>query len=86
MTAPQSGPRYEYRVQFRRRGWPHLVPRFYQSLPPVRRLVGKLRHPSWDWDHLAPIVELHVQRREVGEWEAITVRSSQIDIDQGRKR
>jgi hypothetical protein len=61
--------RYEWRVQYRRRGWGYLQARFYQSLPAARRMVTRLegRPPA----HLEPIVELYVQRRVVSEWEGV---------------
>lgn len=75
-------PKYEWRVQYRRRWWNNRQGRIYQSAAPARRLVAKLRRGHFD---LEPIVELGVQRRVVGEWEDVQPRSL-IDVDQHRGR
>lgn len=63
MTARRQ--RHEYAVRYRRIGWESRQVRFFQSRPAAQRFLRKLRTPSSDY---APIIELTVERREVGPW------------------
>lgn len=63
-----TGPTYEWRVRYRRRWWHSVQARLFQSAPPARRLIDKLRRPRCD---LEPVVVLDLQRRVVGEWEDV---------------
>jgi hypothetical protein len=68
--------KHEYRVRYQRRPWASLQSRIFQSEPPARRLVDKLGRRRRRRD-LAPVVELHLQRRTVGVWEDVPL----IDVD-----
>jgi hypothetical protein len=76
-VSPRQAPKYEWRVQYRRRWWQSLQCRIYQSAPPARRLIERLLRRRVD---LEPLVDLFVQRRIVGEWEAVDV-ARLIDVD-----
>jgi hypothetical protein len=87
---PKPGPNYEYRVRHRRRAWADKqlrVARYFQTTWGLRQFVAKLRQP---YEDLSPVVELIVERREVGKWEEVKVtRAGPIDIYQpprGSKR
>ena len=59
---------YEWRVTYRRRWWAHSTFRIYQSRFFADRFVARVLGPYGD---LEPVVELHVQRRTVGEWSTV---------------
>ena len=62
---------YQYTVRYRRAGWKSGQVRRFQSLPPARRLVRKLMEQGWGYGHLAPIVELRIERRPLGPVEVV---------------
>lgn len=57
--------RYEYAVRYRRASWSYRQVRFFQSLPAAHRLARRLRTPNDRW---AELLELTIERREVGPW------------------
>jgi hypothetical protein len=59
--------RFEYVVRYRRAKWQYTQQRIYQSRQAADRLVAKLRRGDWRY---AQLVEVDVERREVGAWEA----------------
>ena len=74
MTRPNPL-KYEWRVQYRRRGWVRhsLQARLYQSVPPVQRLVDRLLRGRSRPD-LEEVIEVRIDRRVVGEWEPVETR------------
>jgi hypothetical protein len=66
-----SQSKYEYRVLYRRRRWRSRNVRLFQSERPAQRLAGKLLRGRPF--RLELIVELYVQRRQVGEWEDVPI-------------
>lgn len=58
--------RLEWAVRYRRSTWLHAQQRIYQSEAPARRLAGLLTGDNGGrW---APLVELAIRSRTVGEW------------------
>ncbi|CAN5873793.1 hypothetical protein BH23ACT5_BH23ACT5_09880 [soil metagenome] len=60
--------RFAFTVRYRRRGWKQRQARYFRDQDAARRLVAKLRRPSWDY---APIVELTIERQELGPPETV---------------
>jgi hypothetical protein len=57
--------RHEWRVVYRRHGWTQPQVRVFQVRYAARRFAEKLVRP---YGGLAPVVELRVERRDVGPW------------------
>lgn len=57
--------RLEWRIRYRRASWQYAETRIFQSEPPARALVRRLCTPSKETKHLADLVELTVEQRQV---------------------
>ena len=87
---------FSYRVAYRREGGPRLITRHYETLSAacakVRRLksieAAKLagEFDGTSFDRMEPLVELRLERRPVGPWEADPWQPevSEYDMDAAR--
>lgn len=65
----EAGPRFEWRLTYRRAGWAKPSTRIWQSKPAAERHAAKLQ--AQDRDH-SRLVLLRVDQRPVGAWSEVT--------------
>jgi hypothetical protein len=76
-------PGYEWRVQYRRRWWTNATSRRYESERAACRFITRLLLFERVSHDLEPLVEVCLQRREVGDWQTVSV--EQLDAYQDER-
>jgi hypothetical protein len=68
-TIKSQLPKELFVITYRRRGWLRPRKRLYLAEYPARQFIARLQNRGPGWEHLAPLVELRLTSRTLGEVE-----------------